>query len=123
LDGTIDLYTGGSGGFGMKRVAFLIKVRQDKIDEYKKQHQAVWPEMLDALQRNGWHNYSLFMCTDGLIVGYMETPENLEAARAAMRKEDVYAKWQASMAPLVEPLAEPYPGLRTAELEQVFHLD
>lgn len=107
----------------MKRVAFLIKVRQDKIDEYKRHHQAVWPEMLNALHRNGWHNYSLFMRADGLIFGYLETPENLEAARAAMRKEEVSAKWQAFMAPLVEPLAEPYPGVRTAELEEVFHLD
>jgi L-rhamnose mutarotase len=107
----------------MKRVAFLIKVRQDKIEEYKKQHQAVWPEMLDALHRNGWHNYSLFMRADGLIFGYLETPENLEAARVAMRKEEVYAKWQAFMAPLGETLGEPYPDQRSAELEAVFHLD
>jgi L-rhamnose mutarotase len=106
----------------MKRVAFLIKVRQDKIEEYEKQHQAVWPEMLDALRRNGWHNYSLFLRADGLIFGYLETPENLEVARAAMRKEDVYAKWQAFMAPLIENLGEPYPDQRTAELEEVFHL-
>jgi L-rhamnose mutarotase len=79
--------------------------------------------MLDALQRNGWNNYSLFMREDGLIFGYLETPENLEAARAAMRQEQVYAKWQASMAPLMEPLGEPSLGIRSVELEQVFHLD
>ena len=40
-----------------------------------------------------------------------------------MRKEQVYAKWQGSMAPLMEPLGEPNSGARTVELEQVFHLD
>ena len=70
----------------MKRVGFLIKVRREKIEEYKRQHQAVWPEMLDALRRNGWHNYSLFMREDGLIFGYLETPENLETAKPPCAK-------------------------------------
>ena len=58
----------------MERVAFQLKVREDKIEEYKEHHRAVWPEMLDALRRNGWHNYSLFMREDGLLFGYFETP-------------------------------------------------
>ena len=39
----------------MKRVGFLLKVKQDKIEEYKQHHEAVWPEMLAALRRHGWH--------------------------------------------------------------------
>ena len=54
----------------MKRIAFLLKVREDKIAEYVKHHESVWPEMLDALRRTGWHNYSLFMRDDGLLFGY-----------------------------------------------------
>jgi len=45
----------------MKRVGFILEVREGKIEEYREHHKAVWPEMLDALRRNGWHNYSLFM--------------------------------------------------------------
>jgi L-rhamnose mutarotase len=41
----------------MKRIGFLLKVKTDKIAEYKKIHANVWPEMLDALKRCGWHNY------------------------------------------------------------------
>ncbi len=40
----------------MKRVGFLLKVKQDMLEEYKRRHAAVWPDMLDALRRNGWHN-------------------------------------------------------------------
>ena len=61
----------------MKRVGFLLKVRQDKVEEYKKHHKAVWPEMLDALRRTGWHNYWLFMHDDGLLFGYFEPPDSL----------------------------------------------
>ena len=54
----------------MKRIGFLIKVKPEMIDEYKKHHTAVWPEMLTALSRHGWHNYSLFMREDGTLFGY-----------------------------------------------------
>lgn len=48
----------------MRRVRFLLKVKEDGIKEYQKHHKAVWPEMLDALRRTGWHNYSLFIRDD-----------------------------------------------------------
>jgi L-rhamnose mutarotase len=59
----------------MRRVGFLLKVRPDKIEEYKAHHKTVGPEMLDALRRTGWHNYSLFMRGDGLLFGYLDARE------------------------------------------------
>ena len=67
----------------MERVCFILRVRPDRLDEYKERHRAVWPEMLDALRATGWTNYSLFLDDDGLLVGYLET-EDFEAAQAAM---------------------------------------
>ena len=34
----------------MKRIGFILKVKQDKIEEYKRHHERVWPEMLEALR-------------------------------------------------------------------------
>jgi len=107
----------------MRRVGFLLKVRQDKLEEYKAHHRAVWPEMLDALRRTGWHNYSLFMRDDGLLFGYFETPESLAAAQAGMAKEEVNARWQSFMAPFFENLGGQHPDEGMIELEEVFHLD
>ena len=107
----------------MKRVGFLLKVRQDKIEEYKKRHEAVWPEMLDALRRAGWHNYSLFMRDDGLLFGYFETPESFQAAQAGMSQEEINAKWQEHMSPYFENLAGQHPDEGMVELGEVFHLD
>ena len=78
----------------MKRVAFLLKVKADKIEDYKKHHKSVWPEMLDALRRTGWHNYSLFMRPDGLLFGYFETPDSFQAALAGMAQEEINTRWQ-----------------------------
>ena len=86
----------------MKRVGFLLKVRQDRIEEYKAHHRAVWPDMLDALSRNGWHNYSLFMREDGLMFGYFETEDSFAAALEGMSKEEVNTRWQDMMSPFFE---------------------
>ncbi len=107
----------------MNRVAFVLKVREDRLEEYKEHHAAVWPEMLDALRRNGWHNYSLFVREDGLLFGYFETPESLQSALEGMAHEEVNARWQERMAPYFEALDGARPDQMMLQLEQVFHLD
>jgi L-rhamnose mutarotase len=107
----------------MKRVAFLLKVKEDRIEEYMRHHEDVWPEMLDALRRTGWHNYSLFLREDGLLFGYFETPENFQAALDGMAKEEINARWQAFMAPYFEGLGGAQADQSMVELEEVFHLD
>ena len=107
----------------MRRVGFLLKVRADKLEEYKAHHKQVWPEMLDALRRTGWHNYSLFMRDDGLLFGYFETPESFQAALAGMSKEEINRKWQEFMTPYFENLSGAHADESMAELEEVFHLD
>ncbi len=106
----------------MKRVGFLFKIRQDRLEEYKEHHRAVWPEMLDALRRHGWHNYSLYLQPDGTVFGYFETPDSFEAALKGMAGEEVNNRWQDFMAPFVEGNAE-HPDKTMVELEEVFHLD
>ncbi|WP_327365589.1 L-rhamnose mutarotase [Streptomyces sp. NBC_01217] len=105
----------------MQRVCFLLKVREDRIDEYRARHDAVWPEMRDALSATGWHNYSLFLRDDGLLVGYVET-EDFAAARAAMESTEVNARWQAEMAPFFESLDGARPDEVMSPIPEVFHL-
>ncbi len=107
----------------MNRVGFLLQVRKDKIAEYKERHKAVWQEMLDALRRTGWHNYSLFMRDDGLLFGYFETPVSFQAALAGMSKEEINGKWQEFMAPFFENLSGAHADQSMMQLEEVFHLD
>jgi len=106
----------------MQRVCFLLKVRPEKIDEYRRRHAAVWPEMLEALRQTGWHNYSLFLRPDGLLVGYLETPD-FERARAGMQEHPVNARWQAEMAPFFESLEGGAADASMVALTEVFHLD
>ena len=106
----------------MKRVGFILKVKQDKIEEYKRHHEQVWPEMLDALHSAGWHNYSLFMADDGLLFGYFETPVDLATANAQMAATEINTRWQEFMAPYFESPNNARPDQMLLELEEVFHL-
>lgn len=106
----------------MKRVGFILKVKEELIDEYRRRHEDVWPEMQEALRRHGWHNYSLFMRDDGMLFGYFETPDSFQAALDGMEAENVNDRWQQEMAPFFEET-----GLRAdqmmEELVEVFHLN
>ena len=106
----------------MKRVGFLLKVKADKIEEYTQHHKAVWPEMLDALRRQGWHNYSLFMREDGLMFGYFEAVESFDASRAGMETESINETWQAFMGPYFESVTG-RPDQNMMPLEEFFHTD
>jgi L-rhamnose mutarotase len=105
----------------MERVCFLLKVKPERLTEYKERHKAVWPDMLQALRETGWHNYSLFLREDGLLVGYFETPD-LGRALSGMAKREVNERWQREMAPFFINLEGRRPDEGFLRLEEVFHL-
>jgi L-rhamnose mutarotase len=108
---------GAGGELTMERVLFVLHVRPDRLEEYKRRHREVWPEMLDALREAGWRNYSLFLRPDGMLVGYVEC-EDFAAAQAAMAATAVNDRWQESMLEFFDARADH--GLE--RLEEVFHL-
>jgi L-rhamnose mutarotase len=106
----------------MERVCFQLQVRPERLAEYRDRHARVWPEMVRALAATGWHNYSLFVREDGLLVGYFETPD-LEAALAGMDATDVNERWQAEMAEFFVELGDARPDTGFLRLAEVFHLE
>ena len=107
----------------MKRIGFQMKVKKHLIEKYEEYHRNVWPEMLDALKRNGWENYSLFMREDGLIFGYVEVPDTFRKALDGMADESVNEKWQDLMSPYFEIAEGDHADKNMLELKQVFHTD
>ncbi|TFD23397.1 L-rhamnose mutarotase [Cryobacterium sp. TMS1-13-1] len=104
-----------------RRVCFALQVKPERIDEYRKRHAAVWPEMLRALKTTGWKNYSLFLRQDGLLIGYFETAD-LASAQAGMAATAVNARWQAEMSEFFVALnGSPDTGFQ--QVTEVFHLE
>ena len=104
------------------RVCFLLKVREEMVPEYKQRHQHVWPEMLAALKETGWHNYSIFLRPDGLLIGYLET-DDFKKCTTAMKAHPINSRWQTEMAPFFESLSRGAADDNMFPLEEVFHLD
>ncbi|MDQ4055382.1 MAG: L-rhamnose mutarotase [Actinomycetota bacterium] len=104
------------------RYCFNLQVRPDRVEEYVARHWAVWPEMLEALKQSGWHNYSLFLREDGLLVGYVEA-DDLTSAQAAMAATDVNARWQAEMSEFFTGIDGRPPDESLLLLTEVFHLE
>ena len=105
----------------MKRACFLLNVRPDRLDEYKKRHQAVDPEMLHALSDAGIRNYSLFLRGDGLLVGYFEAEDPKESLRKVGETE-ANARWQEKMKSFFVSGSGDMEKGALEWLEQVFYL-
>jgi L-rhamnose mutarotase len=106
----------------MERICFVLQVKKDRIEEYTARHASVWPKMLEALHDAGWHNYSLFLRSDGMLIGYLETPD-FAAAQQKMQEAPINAVWQAEMASYFENLGDTHADEDMAPLREVFHLD
>ena len=79
----------------MQRVAFRLRVKPGKLEDYVKIHTEVWPELLADLHDAGYRNYSIF--ADGVeLFGYFEC-DDVDAATGAMAMSDVNRRWQARM--------------------------
>jgi L-rhamnose mutarotase len=105
----------------MERVCFLLRVRPERLEEYRERHRHVWDDMLTALRETGWRNYSLFLGEDGLLVGYLETDSFARALRG-MEEREVNARWQAEMAEFFELPGGERPDTGLQRLDEVFHL-
>jgi L-rhamnose mutarotase len=101
-----------------QRSAFVLRVRPDRVAAYVEAHRNVWPEMLEALRGAGIRNYTIFRAGNEMF-GYFEA-DDLEQAASYLEAQEVSARWQDSMAELLE---ERVPDAGPPPLEEVFRLD
>lgn len=104
----------------MQRICFTLRVRPERLEEYRERHREVWPEMQAALRESGWKDYSLFLRADGLLIGYLKC-ESFAAAQDAMTARDVNTRWQNDMAPFF--VNDGRPDSMMQAVDEVFHLE
>ena len=107
----------------MRRIGMVLGVLADRIDEYRKLHAAVWPEILELLHRHQIRNYSIFL-KDETLFAYMEYHgEDFESDIRRLGSYEVMQRWYALCSPCQQPLASRKPGEWWAQMEQVFFMD
>ena len=80
----------------MERYAWHARVKEGCIDEYKKRHDNIWPEMKIVLKEAGISNYSIYLCGNDLF-GYYECVNGAAYAQEYQNKSDIVAKWNVYM--------------------------
>jgi len=110
----------------MKRYGSVIGLRREKIEEYKKLHAAVWPDVLEKIKQSHLQNYSIFLraLPDGnnYLFSYFEyTGDDFAADMAKMAADPATQNWWAVCKPCQQPLEDRAPDEWWAGMEEVFH--
>ena len=107
----------------MKRFGMVIKVKQEKADEYKKLHASVWPDVLKKIKDCNIKNYSIFLKDDYLFSYFEYTGSDFELDMQKMAADPMTQKWWDVCKPCQVPLETCNEGEWWADMEEVFHLD
>jgi len=110
----------------MKRYGWVIGLRDEKIDEYKKLHAAVWPDVLKMIDKCNIRNYSIFLrkLDDGrhYLFSYLEyVGDDFDADMAMMAADRTTQEWWEVCKPCQKPLDGLAEGEWWADMEEVFH--
>jgi L-rhamnose mutarotase len=109
----------------MRRFGQVLGIRRECIDEYKREHARIWPEIACAIREAGIRNYSIFLHDDQLF-GYYEYagPEGeLEARMQALAAAPRMREWWDVMEAMQVPDPNRAPGTWWTDMEEVFHQD
>jgi L-rhamnose mutarotase len=107
----------------VKRFGMVIRVRPEKLEEYKRLHAKVWPAVLRTISECNIRNYSIYH-KDGYLFSYFEYyGGDFGADMAKMAADPVTQEWWAVCKPCQEPLPTRAPGEWWADMEEVFHTE
>ena len=112
----------------IKRYGMVLGLLPGKVEEYKKLHAAVWPDVLKMIRRSHLRNYSIYLrqFDDGqhyLFTYFEYTGHDFAADMAKMAADPTTQRWWSLCIPCLKPLANRAPGELWASMEEVFHLE
>lgn len=109
----------------MQRMGMVIAVKPDKIEEYKRLHAAVWPEVLARISGSNIRNYTIFLRQpENLLFGYWEYHgDDFTTDMARMAEDEKTREWWALTDPCQTPLDSAAKGEQWVMMNEVFHED
>jgi len=105
----------------MPRYAFQLRIKPDAIEEYEREHQRVWPELLAKLKEVGISDYSVFRRGQELVL--VLRVDDFEKAWDELDGDPVNQRWQVFMSRLFEPVPGKRADERFAMMKEVFYLE
>jgi L-rhamnose mutarotase len=107
----------------VERVAFLLRIKPGNEAEYKRRHDEIWPDMVEALTKAGARNYSIYFDTDNTrLFAYLESEPDFKTFADCISADPVNARWQEYMKDIMDITIDPAINWPT-RLEETFHMD
>lgn len=107
----------------MLRIASIITITDENLEEYKKLHQAVWNGVKDRIKKSNIQNYSIHY-KDNMLFSYFEyVGEDYEKDMEDMEKDDITQKWWSICKPLQTPVKNRLEKEWWASMEEIFFLE
>ena len=103
-----------------KRIALVMKLKPGFEAEYKRRHDALWPEMARELKAAGISDYSIYLDPETLLLFAVQTRADTSTADNLPRKA-IVQRWWAYMKDIMDTNPDNSPVSR--DLIEVFHLD
>lgn len=104
----------------MERVAFKMHLDKGMREEYKKRHDAIWPELKQLLKDAGINEYSIFLDeeTDTLFA-FQKVTEG--SGSQDLGQNELVQKWWEFMADIMKTNPDNSPV--SVPLEEVFYME
>ena len=104
----------------MERICFTFELYPGAEEEYKRRHDEIWPELVEAIQAAGIHNYTLFR-RGTHVIAYAECHPDVATAFGKVGATDVNRRWAEWFRDLIVSLTDEHGNLLRAD--EVWHLD
>ncbi len=102
-----------------ERHAFRMKLHPGMAAEYRRRHDAIWPELVALLREAGVSDYSIYLDAEtGFLFGVLTRTDG--HAMAALPEHPVMKRWWAHMADIMETNPDNSPV--SVDLEPMFHM-
>ncbi len=105
----------------MEKYAWRGRVADGQIEEYRRRHDAIWPEMKEVLREAGIRNYTIWLSGQELF-GYYECTRGLAYAARVQAESPVVQRWDEYMKDILIMEKDPVTGAQPL-LTKVFELD
>jgi L-rhamnose mutarotase len=107
----------------MQRHANVIKVRPEKLSEYKELHAHCWKDVLKIMTECNITNYSIYFGGEYLFCYFEYVGLDYEADRLKMASNEITKKWWELTAPCQEKVSWSKNDEWWSALQEVFHKD
>jgi L-rhamnose mutarotase len=102
------------------KTAFKMHLKPGFAEEYRKRHDAIWPELQQLLKQSGIHDYTIFLDEDTHTLFAVQQQSGTGSSQD-LGANPIVQRWWAYMADIMDTNPDNSPV--STPLTEMFHMD